>query len=123
MTDWSRASLTETADAIAAGTTTARDVTEACLDRIARLGGTLNCFVDVDGIGGAGSGARRPRRCRRQAPTGRRSARTAARRAARAQGHVLPGRPGVGLRIEAARRLAGGPRPPPTPRGPPPRGA
>jgi aspartyl-tRNA(Asn)/glutamyl-tRNA(Gln) amidotransferase subunit A len=48
MTDWSRASLAETADAIAAGRTTSRDVTEACLDRITRLGDTLNCFVEVD---------------------------------------------------------------------------
>lgn len=51
MTDWSRASLTDTADAIAAGKTTARDVVEACLDRIASLNGTLNCFVDVDADG------------------------------------------------------------------------
>jgi len=51
MTDWSRASLTETADAIAAGRTTARDVVEACLDRIGRIDGTLNCFVEVDGAG------------------------------------------------------------------------
>ena len=51
MTDWSRASLTETADAIAAGKTTARDVVEACLDRISRLDGTLNSFVEVDGAG------------------------------------------------------------------------
>src|SRR5277367_639420 len=51
MADWSRASLTETADAIAAGRTTSRDVIEACLDRIARLRDTLNCFVEVDGNG------------------------------------------------------------------------
>lgn len=62
--DWSRASLTETANAIAAGQTTARDVVEACLDRIERLNGTLNCFVDVDGSGAraaadAADGARR----------------------------------------------------------------
>jgi aspartyl-tRNA(Asn)/glutamyl-tRNA(Gln) amidotransferase subunit A len=50
-TDWSRASLTETADAIAAGKTTARDVVETCLDRIGRLNGTLNCFVEVDSAG------------------------------------------------------------------------
>ncbi|CAN5776777.1 Asp-tRNA(Asn)/Glu-tRNA(Gln) amidotransferase GatCAB subunit A [soil metagenome] len=48
MTDWSRASLTDTAEAIAAGKTTARDVVEACLDRIGRLGGTVNCFIEVD---------------------------------------------------------------------------
>ena len=62
--DWSRASLTETANAIAAGQTTVRDVVEACLDRIERLNGTLNCFVDVDGSGAraaadAADGARR----------------------------------------------------------------
>jgi aspartyl-tRNA(Asn)/glutamyl-tRNA(Gln) amidotransferase subunit A len=51
MTDWSRASLTETADAIAAGKTTSRDVVEACLDRIGRLNQTLSCFVEVDGDG------------------------------------------------------------------------
>src|SRR4051794_1400557 len=49
--DWSRASLTETADAIAAGKATARDVVEACLDRIGRLNSTLNCFVEVDSAG------------------------------------------------------------------------
>jgi aspartyl-tRNA(Asn)/glutamyl-tRNA(Gln) amidotransferase subunit A len=49
--DWSRASLTETADAIATGRTTARQVVEACLDRIGRLNGTLNCFVEVDADG------------------------------------------------------------------------
>jgi aspartyl-tRNA(Asn)/glutamyl-tRNA(Gln) amidotransferase subunit A len=48
MTDWSRASLTETASAIAQGRTTARAVVEACLDRIARLNGAVNCFVEVD---------------------------------------------------------------------------
>src|SRR5689334_3586065 len=48
MTDWSRASLTETARAIAERRTTARDVVEACLDRITRLNGTVNCFVEVD---------------------------------------------------------------------------
>jgi aspartyl-tRNA(Asn)/glutamyl-tRNA(Gln) amidotransferase subunit A len=48
MTDWSRAPLTETANAIAAGKTTSRDVVEACLDRIARLNDRLNCFVDID---------------------------------------------------------------------------
>jgi aspartyl-tRNA(Asn)/glutamyl-tRNA(Gln) amidotransferase subunit A len=47
-TDWSRASLTDTADAIAAGRTSARDVLEACLDRIARLNGTVNAFVEID---------------------------------------------------------------------------
>ncbi len=48
MTDWSRASLTDTAQAIAGRETTARDVVESCLDRIARLGDTVNCFVEVD---------------------------------------------------------------------------
>ena len=70
MTDWSRASLTETAGAIAAGTTTARDVTEACLDRIARLGGTLNCFVDVDGDGARAAADAADKRQRGGAPLG-----------------------------------------------------
>jgi aspartyl-tRNA(Asn)/glutamyl-tRNA(Gln) amidotransferase subunit A len=51
MSDWSRTSLTETVDAIAAGKTTARDVVEGCLDRIGRLNGKLNCFVEVDSAG------------------------------------------------------------------------
>jgi aspartyl-tRNA(Asn)/glutamyl-tRNA(Gln) amidotransferase subunit A len=51
MTDFSRASLTETAGAIAAGKTTSRDVVEACLDRIAGLNGRLACFVEVDAKG------------------------------------------------------------------------
>ena len=102
MTDWSRASLTETAGAIAAGRTTSRDVTEACLDRI----GTARRHAQFSSR--STGRARAPsRRCGRQAPTGWCAARTAARCAARAQGHVLPGRPGVGLQIEAACRLAG----------------
>jgi aspartyl-tRNA(Asn)/glutamyl-tRNA(Gln) amidotransferase subunit A len=48
MTDWSLASLTETADAIAAGRTTSRDVLEACLDRYGRIGAELACFVELD---------------------------------------------------------------------------
>jgi aspartyl-tRNA(Asn)/glutamyl-tRNA(Gln) amidotransferase subunit A len=48
MTDWSTASLTDTADAIAAGTITARDALEACLDRFGKVGETLGCFVALD---------------------------------------------------------------------------
>lgn len=48
MTDWSLASLTETADAIAAGRTTSRDVLEVCLDRYRRIGEELACFVELD---------------------------------------------------------------------------
>src|SRR5258705_2089925 len=70
MTDWSRASLTETAGAIAAGRTTSRDVTEACLDRIARLGNTLNCFVDVDGDGARAAADAADKRQRGGAPLG-----------------------------------------------------
>jgi len=51
MTDFSRASLTETADAIATGKTTSRDVVEACLDRITRLNDKLGCFVEIDAKG------------------------------------------------------------------------
>jgi aspartyl-tRNA(Asn)/glutamyl-tRNA(Gln) amidotransferase subunit A len=48
MTDWSTASLTGTADAIAAGTIKSRDVLEACLDRFGKIGETLGCFVELD---------------------------------------------------------------------------
>jgi aspartyl-tRNA(Asn)/glutamyl-tRNA(Gln) amidotransferase subunit A len=48
MTDWSIASLTDTADAIAARKTTSRDVLEATLDRYADIGKTLGCFVELD---------------------------------------------------------------------------
>jgi aspartyl-tRNA(Asn)/glutamyl-tRNA(Gln) amidotransferase subunit A len=48
MTDWSLAPLTETADAIAARKTTAREVLEATLDRHARIGEILACFVALD---------------------------------------------------------------------------
>ncbi len=48
MADWSRTSLTDTADAIAAGTTTSRDVLEACLDRFKQIGAMLGCFVELD---------------------------------------------------------------------------
>lgn len=48
MTDWSTASLTDTADAIAARKTSSRDVLEATLDRHARIGATLGCFVELD---------------------------------------------------------------------------
>ncbi|HEY2611672.1 MAG TPA: amidase, partial [Reyranella sp.] len=70
MADWSRASLTETAGAIAAGRTTSRDVTEACLDRIARLGDTLNCFVDVDRDGARAAADAADKRQRGGAPLG-----------------------------------------------------
>lgn len=49
--DWSRATLVETADAIATGTVRAREVAEACLDRQARIGAQVNCFVAVDEAG------------------------------------------------------------------------
>lgn len=48
MTDWSTASLTDCAAAIATGKTSSRDVVEACLDRIARRNPELNAFVDVN---------------------------------------------------------------------------
>jgi aspartyl-tRNA(Asn)/glutamyl-tRNA(Gln) amidotransferase subunit A len=48
VTDWSTASLTDTAAAIATGRTTARDVVEACLDRARTVGETLGCFVALD---------------------------------------------------------------------------
>jgi aspartyl-tRNA(Asn)/glutamyl-tRNA(Gln) amidotransferase subunit A len=51
MTDWSRATLVETADAIADGRTRAREVVEACLDRTARIAGELGCFVEIDAEG------------------------------------------------------------------------
>ncbi|MBV8191532.1 MAG: amidase [Alphaproteobacteria bacterium] len=70
MTDYSRASLTETAGAIAAGRTTSRDVVEACLDRIARLNGTLNCFVEVDWDGAREAADAADRKQREGAPLG-----------------------------------------------------
>ena len=51
MIDWSRTSLTETAEGIAGGRTSARDVLEACLDRIGALNPRLNCFIEVDEAG------------------------------------------------------------------------
>jgi aspartyl-tRNA(Asn)/glutamyl-tRNA(Gln) amidotransferase subunit A len=48
MTDWSRASLTDTADAIASGKVSSREVVEATLARIKRLNPLLNSFVQVD---------------------------------------------------------------------------
>ena len=46
--NWSTATLTDTADAIAAGRTTARDVVEACIDRARAIGDQLGCFVALD---------------------------------------------------------------------------
>lgn len=51
MTDWSRATLVDTASAIASGAVRAREVAEACLDRAARIGNAVNCFVEVDAAG------------------------------------------------------------------------
>jgi aspartyl-tRNA(Asn)/glutamyl-tRNA(Gln) amidotransferase subunit A len=46
--DWAARSLCEAADAIATGRALAREVAEACIDRIARLDKQLNCFVEHD---------------------------------------------------------------------------
>ena len=100
MKDWSRASLTDTAAAIASGATSSRDVVEASLDRIDRLNPLLHCFIEVD----AARGARRGRR-RRQASAGGRQARATAWRAGRPQGHVLSCRARLVVRLEASRRL------------------
>ncbi len=51
MTDWSRATLVDTAAAIASGRVRSREVAEACLDRAARIGGQVNCFVELDAAG------------------------------------------------------------------------
>ena len=51
MKDWSRATLTDTAAAIASGATSSRDVVEASLDRINRLDPLLHCFIEVDVAG------------------------------------------------------------------------
>jgi aspartyl-tRNA(Asn)/glutamyl-tRNA(Gln) amidotransferase subunit A len=48
MTDWSKASLVETAEAIASRRTTAREVMEGCLARYRSIGSTLACFVELD---------------------------------------------------------------------------
>jgi aspartyl-tRNA(Asn)/glutamyl-tRNA(Gln) amidotransferase subunit A len=70
MTDWSRESLAATADAIAAGRTTSRDVTEASLDRIERLADMLNCFVEIDRKGACAAADAADRRRRDGAPLG-----------------------------------------------------
>lgn len=70
MTDWSKASLVDTAAAIAAGRTTSRDVTEACLDRIARLNDRLNCFVEIDSDGARAAADAADRRRQSGAPLG-----------------------------------------------------
>ena len=70
MTDWSRESLTATADAIAAGRTTSREVTEASLDRIERLADILNCFVEIDRKGACAAADAADRRRRDGAPLG-----------------------------------------------------
>jgi aspartyl-tRNA(Asn)/glutamyl-tRNA(Gln) amidotransferase subunit A len=46
--DWSKASLTETAEAIASRRTTAREVMEGCLARHRAVGHALACFVELD---------------------------------------------------------------------------
>jgi aspartyl-tRNA(Asn)/glutamyl-tRNA(Gln) amidotransferase subunit A len=48
MKDWSRASLTDTAAAIASGNTRAREVVEAALERIEQLDPVLHCFIELD---------------------------------------------------------------------------
>ncbi len=48
MKDWSRASLADTATAIAAGQTSAREVVESVLERIERLDPVVHCFVELD---------------------------------------------------------------------------
>jgi aspartyl-tRNA(Asn)/glutamyl-tRNA(Gln) amidotransferase subunit A len=70
MVDWSRASLSETADAIAAGRTTSRDVLEGCLDRAAQLDGRLSCFIEIDAQGARASADRADRQRAAGAPLG-----------------------------------------------------
>lgn len=48
MTDWAKASLTEAADAVAAGLVSARDLVEACIDRYDQLEPSLHAFTALD---------------------------------------------------------------------------
>jgi aspartyl-tRNA(Asn)/glutamyl-tRNA(Gln) amidotransferase subunit A len=70
MTDWSRASLSETVQAIASGMTTSRAVVEACLDRIHRLDKTLSCFIEIDAAGARAAADRADARQRAGHPLG-----------------------------------------------------
>lgn len=71
MTDWATESLVDTAEAIAKGRTTSRAVTEACLDRIGRLGAGLGCFVEVDGEGALAAADAADATLRKGGPVGR----------------------------------------------------
>jgi aspartyl-tRNA(Asn)/glutamyl-tRNA(Gln) amidotransferase subunit A len=48
MTDWTRKSATEMADALAAGEVTSVELTQACLDRIAAVDADVHAFLHVD---------------------------------------------------------------------------
>ena len=51
MTDWTRKTAAEIADALAAGETTSVEVTQAHLDRIAAVDGAVHAFLHVDAEG------------------------------------------------------------------------
>ncbi|MCW2767895.1 MAG: aspartyl/glutamyl-tRNA(Asn/Gln) amidotransferase subunit [Nocardioides sp.] len=51
MTDWTRKTAAELADALAAGETTSVELTQACLDRIAAVDGAVHAFLHVDAEG------------------------------------------------------------------------
>ena len=88
-TDPAFAGLARQAELIAAGEVSSRELTEAYLERIARLDPTLNAFRVVLRRARAGRGrpGRRPPRRRRRAPAARRPGRDQGRHRRRGRGH------------------------------------
>ena len=98
-------SLVELADAIATRQLSAVEVMTATVARAERLQPVLNCFISLQGGGGAGKRSG----CRCLACAGR-GAGPAARRAPRPQGHVLPRGPRHHLRLAHPQGLRTRPR-------------
>lgn len=71
MTDWAALSLCETADAIASGKVSSREVTEACLSRTNRLDSALHAFVDLDSSEALAAADRADNALRRRGRVGR----------------------------------------------------
>ena len=101
-------SLCEAADAVASGQLSATDLVEAALARIDRLDPELHAFVRIEGD----DALTRAREIDKNRGRGRVS-RPARGRAARSQGHVLPGRQGFELRLPDQTRIPPGRRRPP----------
>ena len=57
MTDWTRASALEMADAMRAGTVTSVELVQAHLDRIAAVDGSVHAFLHVDAQGALATAA------------------------------------------------------------------